>query len=721
MKQTFFWGFFLALIGSISFGVVFANELRQAEKKMDTLPTVFEEMTRKPTLIMSANGEVLYRAMNEFRKPVTLSEVPKTVINATLAAEDKRFYEHRGIDYVAMGRVLFYGGRRGGGSTLTMQIAKRVYTSPEVSFKRKMRDMALAVMIEKHRTKDQILELYLNQVYYGAGAYGIRAAAEVYFGKTLEQLTIPEAALLARCVRRPSDENPFANLDVAVANRNTVLAIMRDEDMISQAEYSEFIAERVKLRPRTFGSGARIFQSPYFVQYVLDTVKRDFPDIDLAGGGYRIETTINTEIDRYAQKSVQKLVDRYRRRKVTTAAFALVDRRGQIKAMAGGYDFRRNQYNVIYQGQRQPGSSFKPIVYATALSRGVISPNDYISNEKFTWKDPATGKVWAPKNSGGGYGGSYSVRSALAFSKNVPAVRVCDAVGPATVVAYAHDVFGIDSKLDPVLSLALGSSAVSPLEMAQAYSVFQTGGNRVRPFGILRIVGPDGNVVKDYQPEIAENVLDPRVCEEMDGFLRAVVTSGTGKEAQGVVGARGKTGTTQDNRDAWFCGYTGNLIGIGWIANEYFDEKRKRWLYDPMPRVFGGTVTVELWVDVMKKAQDIFGTGEQLLRKPTKVETAPRDLPDEEPIDDVNPDDEPMPGAPTNNQDAQPDVQPEVVPNEPPDTVPPDPQPEEQGDVVSVEICAETNRRATIYCPETVTRRFPKGSAPGRTCTRHGG
>lgn len=689
---------------------------------MGSLPAVLEEVAKRPSLIVSADGKPLYRVMNEYRRPVAYDNIPQLVIDATVAAEDKRFFEHSGIDYWGIGRAVFNAGRKGGGSTLTMQLAKRAFTSTEKSLKRKVRDMALAIMIEREKTKFQILELYLNQVYYGSGAFGIGAAADVYFGKSLDQLTVAEAALLARLVRRPSDENPFDNLDAAIRNRNIVLGVMRDEGKITAAQYEEAVAARVRLRPRSFGSGARILASPYFVHYVLDQLKKELPDIDLTTGGYRIETTINTVMDDYAQKAVRHLVDRYRRQRVTTAAFVLVDNLGRIKAMTGGYDYSRNQYNVIYQGHRQPGSSFKPIVYATALSRGVLKPTDSISNEKFVWVDPASGKPWVPKNSGGGYGGSYSVRSAIAFSKNVPAVRVCDAVGPEAVVAYAHDVFGIKTSLNPVLSIALGSCEVAPLEMAEAYSVFQNLGDRVQPYGIARVIGPDGSVIKEFEPVVRTNILDSDVCQEMDGFLRAVVTSGTGKEARSVEGARGKTGTTQENRDAWFCGYTPNLIGIGWIANEKFDERQKRWIYDPMPRVFGGTVTVELWTDIMNKAQTIFGVGiERKARRETVIEPIPPQDQGENqvPIDNVNPGGEEIPTG-TTGDNAQPPVDQQIPeirtapkPNNPP------PATEEQ--LIAVDICAETGDRATIYCPETVIRTFVQGKQPKSSCKKHGG
>lgn len=612
----------LAFLGVVVLCVLGAarwkSELEEAAHRVVKLPDLLDQLSRTPSVILARDGEVLLTIQTEYREPVRIDEVPTIVKQATLAAEDKRFYRHTGVDYMAIARVLFTNVKEGriaqGGSTLTMQLAKRLYSQGERSFARKLQDMALAVMIEREKTKDQILELYLNQVFYGYGAYGVSAAAKVYLGKELEELTVSDAALLARFVRRPSEENAFANLQKAIENRNTVLQIMREEGVIDEAQLAEALAETPNLRKKPKVGVAATKRAPYFVDYILERVHREFPDIDLSKGGYRIETSLDVKLQAIAERSVRDLVANNRH--VTTAAFVLTDREGRILAMVGGADYDRNQFNVITQGRRQPGSAFKPIVYAAALENGALEPTSYLSNAKFTWVDRSTGRTWTPKNVNGKYGGPVSVRTAIAQSINLPAIRACEKATPQSVVSMARNAFGFRSKLDPVLPLALGASAVAPLEMARAYSVFMLGGDRFNPFGLRRIVGPHGDVVAVRQASISRNVLSPHTCELMDGFLRAVVTGGTGRRAASVVNARGKTGTTDDNRDAWFVGYTDQLLGVGWIANEV--REGNNWVYQRMPGVFGGDVTVHVWRGVVGEAQKMLGEQPRHIKQPAE-------------------------------------------------------------------------------------------------------
>lgn len=733
------------MVGTTIFGFMFFGAWREARETLTNLDSKITLIASKPTEIVASDGKtILYTATSEFREKVDFKDIPKRIVVTTLAAEDKRFMEHNGVDAVALGRVLFLAAKEGeftqGGSTLTMQMAKRLYSSSERTFDRKMRDIALALNMEKLLTKEQIIELYLNQVFYGNGAYGIKAAAKVYFNKELDKLTLSEAALLARLVRTPSRSNPYQNMAAALQGRDTVLKVLLDEGLIDQTKYAGALREKVKLAPRRFGSGERIVSSPYFVRYVIDQLKRDLPDIDIETGGYRIETTLDPKLQAKAEKHVSDFVRKYRQSKITTAASLVMDDEGRVLAMVGGVDFARNEYNVIVQGRRQPGSSFKPFVYAAALSSGAIGPRDRISNAKFTWTDPSSGKVWAPKNSGGGYGGSYSLRDAVAWSKNVPAVRVAEAATPQLVATYARDLFGFTTPIDPVLSIALGTSAVSPLEMAQAYSVFQLNGSRSTPFGVTRVIGPDGKVVKVYGPSIRTNSLDPAVAAQVDSYLRAVVTGGTGRRASNIEDARGKTGTTQDNRDAWFCGYTNNLVCISWVASERYDPKhRPPWFYEPMPRVFGGTYTIELWRDVMEDAQKLYGRGTEIERQlmdSSDSRITVRSREEEESVDDVNPDNEDVPGAPSADEAQLPSQDPADHPigvpsqtpvaSPPADDPPTDPEPDEpteppSEETTSFEICAETSLKATIYCPETVTRKFKRDQEPKRWCRLHGG
>jgi penicillin-binding protein 1A len=722
----------------LGFSAIFYPHLRWAEEEVKSLDTLAQQMITEPTLIYSSDGKVLYRAQAEYRKPVKFSEIPEVVKEATIAAEDERFYAHRGVDYIGLARALLTNvtERRvsQGASTITMQLAKRLYTGTDQSLDRKLRDMALAIRIEQRKTKDEILKLYLNQVYYGAGAYGVSAAASVYFGKNLKDLTLAEAATLARIVQRPTENNPFRNPEAAIKKRNIVLALMLKNGMITESEYQEAVKEKMNLRQRQFASGERILASPYYTQYILDTIKRTHPELDITRGGFRIETTLDSRLQKAAEQAVRNVVRRYRRQGVTTGAFVLMNSRGEILAMVGGGDYERNQYNVIAQGKRQPGSAMKPFIYAAALSSGAMSQYDSISNAPYYIDTPEGTKRW-PK--GGGKGGSVSIRTALAASINVPAVRVMEKVGPERAVQYCQTVFGFKSKLDPVLALVLGSSAVSPLELAQGYSVFMLQGDRAKPFGIKRIVTKEGEVIDDFGPDIEESVLDPEVSEFMDDCLRAVVTGGTARKARSIENARGKTGTANDNRDAWFCGYTNTMLGIAWVASESFENGKP--VYRAMSRsVMGGYVSVEIWTETMREAMRLYKDAplpkkQRSTPLPTIDVTEPAEpiedeapgSPDEAPIEDpgtgtTTPPDDPPGGnstgeetSGTGNEAATPAPIPPPRPSNSP------PGPGNQENLATVEICADSGRRATPYCPETVTRQVPRNRVPGR-CNLHG-
>jgi len=726
--------FIVIVAGSVWASIFWRQQLDKAAALLPSLPDVMTQLAKQPTKILSDDGKVLFTISTEYRRPVKIAQVPKVVIDATLAAEDKRFFSHSGVDSIALMRTLLTNAREGrvaqGGSTLTMQLAKRVYSEGEKTLQRKIQDMALAVQMENELTKDQILELYLNQVFYGSGAYGIQAAADVYFGKSLEDLTVGEAALLARCVRRPSHENPYVNLNRAIENRNVVLSIMREEGMITGEAYEKAKKERVKLAGKRDHIVTSKRLAPYFVDYVLDVLHKEMQGVDISRGGFTVETTINMEIQRAADSGVKNLVRRYRNRGVRTAAFVVLDREGRILAMVGGVDYERNQFNMVAQGKRQPGSAFKPFVYSAAFELGQLDKYDSISNERLSIHDNSTGKTWSPDNSNGKYGGRVSVRSALAYSINIPAVRTLQTVGVYNAIRIAEDSFGFQSKLDPYLPLALGASAVSPLEMATGYSVFMLQGNRFTPFGVRKVIGPDGRLVINHDSRVVENVISDKTANDIDELLRNVVTGGTGTRARSVLNARGKTGTTSEHRDAWFCGYTDELVGIGWIANEQFDSKTNTWVYGKMPGVFGGEVTVQMWREIMEEAQKIVGEVKGTRRDSDVL--SPRRLPEppvEEDIIVPDPSDEMI-------------TVPDELPSESGDgnTAPDEASPGEanppaathndglqaraaerpQRASVTLEICADSGARATTYCPEVVTRTFSAERAPKRLCRLHG-
>jgi len=746
----------LVLIAGASWGgLVWLNAIKWADEQLNNSlqAKLGSFASGSSTTMYARDGKtVLYTASDETRDPIEhFKDIPANVIHATLAAEDQRFFEHSGIDYYSLGRSIVTDVRERrtaqGGSTITMQLVKRLYTSPEKSFSRKLHDAALAVELEKRLTKQEILKDYLNEVYYGEGAYGYKAAAEVYLGKSdLKKLTIAEAALLARLVRLPSHENPFKDLKKSVENRNDVLDVELKMGWISQEECAKAHNEKVHLARVHFGSGETIYHAPYFVRYVMDCLKKDMPEVDFKGGGYTIETTLDPALEKDSERELKRYIGMYRRWKITTGAFVLMNSDGQILSMVGGLDFQNHQYNAVVQGKRQPGSSFKPIVYATALSTGAISPNEGISSAAYHYVDPNSGETWDPVNDNG-FGGTVSITAAIAGSINTCAARVMEKVGPDTVVSYAHDVFGYTSTLEPIMALCLGSDAVSPLEQAQAYSIFMLHGDRATPYGVTRILGPDNQILKTYDPDIHRNMLDPNVAAQMDIYLRAVVTGGTARRAFPVEDARGKTGTTQDNRDAWFCGYTNNLLGICWVSNEGYDEDKKQYYYDPMSSAsFGGIVPTFIWTAIMKSAQDKYGKGapppaadkivpsaqnsDDDTDKPIKVNSADSDDSKADTTDAASgKSDIPLDNkGGTQGESDEDDSKPTPPRPSTPDQPAPDPAVAQRTrrslraastETVTVEICADTGLRATVYCPETVSRVYVKGAEPTKYCTKH--
>ncbi len=756
--------FIFASVGVLAGSYVWGMKLKEAEPLAVTLSSVKDKIDIAPTEILSRDGKVLFSMVGENREWVALKDVPKIVQDATLAAEDKRFYSHSGIDPWSLVRQAVTNARErsieGGASTLTMQVAKRVYTSPKQTIERKLQDMALAVEIEKHHTKEFILEFYLNQVYYGSWSYGIKKAAETYFDKDLDELTIAEAATLARCVRRPSFENPIANPKVALHNRDAVLVIMRDEKMITEAQYQAAKNEQLVLNKRKPSPGLRTKKvAPYFVDYVLKTIERSYPDLHIDQGGYKIQTTLDASLQDAAEDRVKTIVDRYRRSRVTTGSFLLLNRDGEILAMVGGYDYNRNQFNVCSQGKRQPGSSFKPFVYALALEQRILSPNSALTNAQQVFR--LSGQPpYSPRNSTGRYGGSVDLRTAISFSINVPAVdalyRYGRSRGLADFSSRCRRTFGFEHEIYPYLSSALGASEVSPIEMARGYSTFMLSGGQFEPFGISQITGPDGDILVSNRGRITRGKLKADVADLLDSYMRSVVTSGTAKAASGITNARGKTGTTSDNRDAWFVGYTDKFLGVGWIANEIL-EKRPGGIivpkYEEMSsNVFGGTHTVQMWTDIVARAQRKYGERGTSHNAPAidgwKAET-PNTRDENPPVNTEPNPDENRNGDPAGSPEQAPPIQPadtppgeRTTPNddgsqggmEPPATKPePGPKttprqtppaakpPEEERGTITVMVCADTGQLASAACPEKTPRTYRRGREPKSTCRKHGG
>lgn len=722
------------MIVFMAVSVLAYQKIEEAKLLVPKLDTVMEELNNQPSVIKSADGKTLYSMQAEYRKSVTRQEIPQVMVDAILAAEDKRFYTHEGVDFISIGRILFVAAKErgntkesGGGSTLSMQIAKRVFTGDKRTLDRKLDNMALAVVMEREMTKDNILELYLNQVYFGERAYGISAAADVYFGKKLEDLTLSEAATLARCVRRPSDENPVRDLEAATRNRNIVLRTMLDEGFIKQAEYDEAKAEEIKVakqRPITV-SGAKIH--PYFVDYVIHELSKK--GIDISEGGYTVQTTLNTEYQKIAEAGVVKWVKKFKNYRVNQMAVLVTDNNGRVLCMVGGPDYDKSEFNMMWMGPgRQLGSSMKPFVYLTGLDRGFYGENSTISTAPI--KKAGTREYIQ----GGANKGNQSITSALAWSNNTAAARAIEEVGEKNVLNLARRSLGFRrSNLMAVQSLALGSGEVYMTEVAEAYSVLQSHGDRYPTYGIERITRPDGSVV-NMAPKTARAVVRSDAAEFIDLSLRQVVTSGTGKAASGVRNARGKTGTTSDHKDAWFCGYTDKLIGLVWFANEQIVDGRPK--AAPMRGVFGGEGPAPAWNDIIGDIQDKVGEKSRSFGRLPSI-SASKPEPEETDPDNVTPEEDiTIPVAP--EEDITPVVKP---PNSTGTTSGTTGGTQgtsggaggtgntgtsgnggNQGgqEVVYVTVCADSGQRANGYCPETVRRPFFKGSEPRGGCPLHG-
>lgn len=733
--------------------------VNQAKQEMPTLEDKFAEVNRPPSRILTADGVELYRVSAENRIPLKFSQIPEHVRNAIIAAEDKRFYSHSGVDEQGLLRAftsVFQSGHFSqGGSTITMQLAKRLYNGSERSFRRKMDDIAYAYEIESYLgNKNRILELYMNQVYFGEGAHGIGAAAKVYLNKPVEKLTISDAALLSRCVRLPSRENPIKDIDIAMRNRDVVLRIMRDEGMISESEYEDALAEKPKInkRPPLTTAFYSAGYGQYVVQHVLDEVEEQHPTLDLKSGGYTVYCTIDSKLQKLAEKSVRDRVKEYAVHKVNQGMCVVVDSEGKILCEAGGVDFNKNEFNIVTKGAMQPGSGFKPFLYATALRDGVIGPDEYISNAPITIQPPGQ-KPWSPQNASWKENApGYRLPTALALSVNRPAVHTILKVRPQTVAQAAYDVFGFRTKLAPYPPLALGSTAVNPLELIEGYSVFMLHGDRIRPYVISRIVGKDGEIIDPGHAMKFGSVLNPQVCETMDHLLRLVVEEGTGKPARAIPNSRGKTGTTNSAKDAWFTGYADGVLCSAWVGNQR--KVNGRWQEFPMAsNVFGGTTAINIWCDVMRVAQARFGKKMNYEPAQPPVEAPVKKTP-EKPADEIKPDvttPDPPVDEPPVDPGTQPGTDPATSPTDPgkgqtvpptdtlggdPATVPPignedvdntkpktrrqkPPKGGDEGQTVTVEVCADSGLIASAYCPETVTRTFSKNSAPKRKCSIH--
>jgi len=538
----------------------------------------------------------------ERRTVIPLSQMPRFLIKAFVAAEDARFFEHRGIDYW---RILGAAFRNieafdvvQGGSTITQQIAKSFFLTSERTFSRKVKEAILAQRIEHYLTKNEILFLYLNQIYLGEGAYGVAAAARTYFGKHVQNLTLAECAMLAGLPPAPNTFSPLRQPKKARERQLYVLHRMVERKLITGEQARQAEEEKVRVRPR----GAKGFnEAPYVVEQVRTYVEEKYGKEKLFKSGLKIYTTINGQMQQAAQKAVLKGLEEFEAREgkgkgraqVQGALVALDPRTGYILAMVGGRDFSSSQFNRATQARRQAGSAFKPIVYAAALDKG-FTPATVIVDEPLSYIDVPGKEPWQPQNFDREFWGPITFRKALTFSRNVVTVKIAQNIGVDYLIEYAKNL-GIKSKLEPNLSLALGAANISLLELTNAFGVFAAQGYRAEPLLISKIVDKDGNILEEAEPSAVE-VISPQTSYLITSLMQSVIQEGTGQRAKALGRpAAGKTGTTNDTRDAWFVGFTPQqLVAGSWVG---YDIEQPLGTHET-----GAVAALPIWLEFMKEA-----------------------------------------------------------------------------------------------------------------------
>lgn len=534
-------------------------------------------------MLLAEDGTVLSEQGAFFGDQVRVSELPDYVPNALIAIEDHRFRSHFGVDPVSLVRAAYQNFTAGrvvqGGSTITQQLAKNLFLKPERTYSRKAQELVLALWLETKFSKDDILQLYLNRVYYGSGATGIEKAAQVFYHKPATDLNLTEAATLAGLLKAPSNYNPIAHPDAAAARTNLVLNAMVDADFISQGEADQAI-----------NAPATVVASDYVpaTQYVVDWINEQLPLlVKDYGQSIIVETTIDPQLQLLAERSLRKhLNEEGRKLKVSQGAMVVMDTFGAVKAMVGGKSYKRSQYNRVTKAMRQPGSTFKPFVFLAAMEQGYTPDSP-------AFDQPIRIGNWEPGNYNQKYLGEVTLRTALALSLNSVAAQLANSVGPENVVAVAHRL-GITSHLGNDASIALGTSEVTLLELTSAFTPFANGGYGIVPFSVRRIVTRDGQVIYERSGDGLGQAMSNRDLGSMNSMMRAVVTQGTAKKAQiPDFDIAGKTGTSQDYRDAWFVGYSSYLVAGVWLGND--DNS-------PTKTVTGGSVPAAIWKDVMEVA-----------------------------------------------------------------------------------------------------------------------
>lgn len=566
------------------------------------LPDVRILQTYSPTEtthIYDINGKPLASIHDEANRDVVpLDQISPNLKRAVLAIEDSNFFTHKGINPGGIARALIVNLEKGrtveGGSTMTMQLVKNLFLSPQSKFSRKVAEAVMSIRLEQILNKDQILQLYLNQIYLGHNLYGVETASRSYFNKSANNLTLSEAAMLAGLISAPEEYSPFVNYKLAKERQEIVLNRMKDLKWITPAQETAARKEKIKLGKITSFGGSQV---PYVTQAVVQELTRRFGRDAVVKGGMRVQTTIDLKMQRIAEETVKAWHERlyyqglfYDREEGQIALAAVDPRTHFVKAMVGGVDYEKSQFNRAIQARRQPGSSFKPFIYYAAFASGKYGPDSVVYDSPVGYRDGDG--YYYPQNYGGGFSGAVSIRRALEVSLNIPAVKLGQEVGLNKVIEICR-VLGIRSPMEPVVSLPLGAVDLTPLEMAGAFATFANNGWHSDTTFIVQVTDSSGNVLLDNTPK-PKLVLNSWAAASVNSALQGVITSGTARAAQLGRPAAGKTGTTSSERDIWFVGYVPQLSVAVWMGNDN---------YRPMSYgATGGTIVAPVWRDFMSQA-----------------------------------------------------------------------------------------------------------------------
>ena len=602
-------------LGGLVASILFFLTVPSIPRLPDDLNDIFGQMTQVYAHDQEGNPRLVHTLGGHRR--VVLEEIAPVFQEAIIATEDADFFNHRGVDKPGIIRAFVTNLLEGrilgqGASTITQQLARHLFFTREKVWIRKIREAMASVQIEARFSKDEILSAYCNNVYFGADAYGVEEAAQRFFSKHASDLTLGESALLAGLVQRPSDYNPYYHMDRALKRRETVFRRMKDTGYISEEEAELAREEALTLKGTSIGPA----RGPYYLDYVEDLLLQKYDSNLVYNGGLKVYVTMDMDLQDLAEEAIRTrmaYVDSLvgdpvyelatteeRKRSLEGALVAIDTRTGALRALAGGRDYTTSEFNRAVGSNRQPGSGFKPVVYLAALDHLGYSANTVVVDEPVAYTTEL-GDLWEPQNFTREHEGPVILKRAFMRSINVVSAKLTSEVGPSTVIDYARRL-GITSPLEPILSLALGTNGVSPLEMAAAYSVFATGGVYHKPYVITRVEDAEGRVIEETEPE-SRRVITVQSAYLMLDLLRGAILGGTGASIPYRYGftapSGGKTGTSSESRDVWFNGFTKDLATSVWVG---YDDARPLLSTEEDEEITGASGAIPVWVEFMKRA-----------------------------------------------------------------------------------------------------------------------